>query len=368
VSDPAEGLKVGKVDGLDGTREQDQGGTDDSGESGNRRETKGRIIVAFRGTYSLANTIADLRSVKQDYVPYPGDEGEETFFTQDEDMTLAYGDGLRDYPEGLPPSPIGKDVPQCTNCTVHSGFHSTYLSLRPLLLKYLTTLRYKYPSYKLHLVGHSLGGAIAALAGLEYGSFGWDPTITTFGEPMVGNLEFREWLDEKFALKDGKEEQERRKYRRVTHKGDPVPLLPLSEWGYYPHAGEIFIGKEELQPDIRDLHFCDGDADPLCMAGDEEEPSASLLQSDEFGSWVQDVGQLVLQGASEEDMEKVEIQMKKRWGHLLPKRFRLWQLFFAHRDYFWRLGLCVPGGDPGGSGDWGRWKWGWGTEGREQEL
>jgi hypothetical protein len=34
-----------------------------------------------------------------------------------------------------------------------------------------------------------------------------------------------------------------------------------------------------------------------------------------------------------------------------PARFKLWQLFFAHRDYFWRLGLCVPGGDPA---DWGR--------------
>jgi hypothetical protein len=21
---------------------------------------------------------------------------------------------------------------------------------------------------------------------------------------------------------------------------------------------------------------------------------------------------------------------------------KLWQLFFAHRDYFWRLGLCLP--------------------------
>jgi hypothetical protein len=33
----------------------------------------------------------------------------------------------------------------------------------------------------------------------------------------------------------------------------------------------------------------------------------------------------------------------------VPPPYRLWQLFFAHRDYFWRLGLCVPGGDPS---DW----------------
>jgi hypothetical protein len=34
--------------------------------------------------------------------------------------------------------------------------------------------------------------------------------------------------------------------------------------------------------------------------------------------------------------------------HLIPSKYRLWELFFAHRDYFWRLGLCVPGGDPTG--------------------
>jgi hypothetical protein len=27
----------------------------------------------------------------------------------------------------------------------------------------------------------------------------------------------------------------------------------------------------------------------------------------------------------------------------VPTRFKFWQLFFAHRDYFWRLGLCLPG-------------------------
>ena len=35
----------------------------------------------------------------------------------------------------------------------------------------------------------------------------------------------------------------------------------------------------------------------------------------------------------------------------VPPKYRLWQLFSAHRDYFWRLGLCIPGGDPH---DWDR--------------
>ncbi|KAK5242742.1 hypothetical protein LTR40_012676, partial [Exophiala xenobiotica] len=39
--------------------------------------------------------------------------------------------------------------------------------------------------------------------------------------------------------------------------------------------------------------------------------------------------------------------VKTMWA--IDQRYRLWELFFAHRDYFWRLGLCVPGGDP--------WNW-----------
>jgi triacylglycerol lipase len=39
----------------------------------------------------------------------------------------------------------------------------------------------------------------------------------------------------------------------------------------------------------------------------------------------------------------------RRWDwSLVPARYRLWELFYAHRDYFWRIGLCVPGGDQTG--------------------
>jgi hypothetical protein len=61
------------------------------------------------------------------------------------------------------------------------------------------------------------------------------------------------------------------------------------------------------------------------------------------------------EGASDEAAEALdEVQalgLGRRW---FPARLKLWQLFFAHRDYFWRLGLCLPGGDPA---DWGREKY-----------
>ncbi len=47
-------------------------------ESDEKEKTRGRIIVAFRGTYSISSTIADLTTMPQEYVPYPGNPNSET--------------------------------------------------------------------------------------------------------------------------------------------------------------------------------------------------------------------------------------------------------------------------------------------------
>ncbi|VUC36131.1 unnamed protein product [Clonostachys rosea] len=234
------------------------------------------IMVAFRGTYSITNTVVDLGTVPQEYVPYPS-----------------------------PENGTDKPHPVCTNCTVHMGFMSSWETTRTVVVPQLLKLREKYPNSPIHLVGHSLGGALACLAALELKlAFGWDNlVVTTFGEPRVGNDQLAKFIDAVFDL-NGNSRPEARSYRRVTHANDPVPLLPLTEWGYSSHAGEIFISKASLSPAERDVHHCHGDDDPNCIA-----------ESDPYS------------------------------------RYKLWELFFAHRDYFWRLGLCIPGGDPT---NWGR--------------
>lgn len=97
------------------------------------------------------------------------------------------------------------------------------------------------------------------------------------------------------------------RYHRITHASDPVPLLPLQEWGYTMHGEELFISAPSLPVAQDDVRHCAGDEDPTCIAGTDAEDDAG-------------------------------------WG--VPAKFKFWELFFAHRDYFWRLGLCVPGGDP----------------------
>lgn len=268
---------------------------------------KGAIIVAFRGTYSISNTIVDLSTVPQKYVPYPAPDDDK--------------DALENASRN------------CNNCTVHMGFLQSWRMARRTVISELKALTKKYPSYQIQVVGHSLGGAVACLAALEMKlSLGWNNlVVTTFGEPRVGNFGLARFVDKVFHL-DGAANLEHRSYRRVTHNNDPVPLLPLDEWGYRPHGGEIFISKQDLQPTEEDVRTCVGDVDPECSAGSE----TSLLE---------DVRRLLHFASASTSIEEYIA------ARTLPTRLKLWQLFFAHRDYFWRLGLCVPGGDPA---NWGR--------------
>ncbi len=234
------------------------------------------------------------------------------------------------------------------NCTVHSGFYASWLNTRWLILSDLEKALRDYPSYQLVLVGHSLGGAVAALASLDFDARGWDPQITTFGEPRLGNDALMKYVDTVFDLQatTSDEDDRKQRFRRVTHIGDPVPLLPLKEWGYKMHAGEIFISKSDLYPTVVDLQHCTGNEDPNCIAGDV---SGSQLSAAAFPVTAADAAASGPQTPiSPVHLPEVSTESKigdnSSWA--LPPRFRFWQLFFAHRDYFWRLGLCVPGGDP----------------------
>ncbi|KAJ9602359.1 hypothetical protein H2200_013214 [Cladophialophora chaetospira] len=302
-----------------------------------------RVIVAFRGTYSIANTIADLSTNPAEYAPFPSDSDNDSICTN---SALNYGQGslgeenqnskepllpqlIRQKPENGKRSVL--EAPECANCTVHSGFMTSWRNTRCIVVPHVEKALEDHPGYELVLVGHSLGGAVAALASLEFQARGWDPHVTTFGEPRVGNLPLNQYVDRRFNLTNTTT-PENAKYRRVTHIDDPVPLLPLEEWGYRMHAGEIFISKASLPPERADLRRCAGDEDPLCI---NEAPSTPFNDD------------------SDNEIELGEHpDVKTMWE--LGRRYKLWELFFAHRDYFWRLGLCVPSGDPW---DWSRGKY-----------
>jgi hypothetical protein len=261
---------------------------------GRKGSKEPRILVAFRGTYSLANTVYDLSTVPQEYVPYPDDGGDGT----------------------------NPNATKCDSCSVHMGFYASWKNTRKVILPDIERTAKQFPNYHLELVGHSLGGAVAALAALELSTRGHDPRVTTFGEPRVGNQALANFIDAKFNLDgnqtDSRSAGESLKFRRLTHIGDPVPHLPLQEWGYIPHSGEMYISKSELPPEVSDLRICKGQHDRRCSVGRE-------------GDWAH-----------------------FPWG--IPARYKIWELFWAHRDYFWRLGLCL-GNEHSGKGLEGEASW-----------
>lgn len=263
--------------------------------------------MAFRGTYSITNTIIDLLTLPQKYEPYDGESKDH------ENNDSSRGTGKR----------------KCENCNVHSGFMTSWRHTKPYIIPHLAKLIEKHPEYRLTLIGHSLGGAVAALAALEFQARGWNPQVTTFGEPRVGNLALVNYINKSFPTNP--EQNTNTFYRRITHVNDPVPLLPLAEWGYRMHAGEIFISKPSLSPLAADIYHCKGNEDLNCIAGSD----------------ISDLDRSSLSAYAELDLDSFKSWWRRHREFLnIPSRFHIWQLFFAHRDYFWRLGVCLPGGDP----------------------
>ncbi|KAI7504142.1 hypothetical protein KC347_g8401 [Hortaea werneckii] len=217
---------------------------------------------------------------------------------------------------------------------------------RPHVLEATREQVEQYPQYELHLVGHSLGAAVAAFAALDFSARGWEPVITTFGEPRIGNVATNKHIDGVFGLNQDPQnyddhDQSALRWRRITHTKDPIPLVPPTEWGYGMHAGEIHIAKPSLSPSVYNLKHCRGAFDEECIAGQdptypEKLGTAMLERMSIWAALAQAIPQLLISIA--------------KWE--VPHRYRLWQMFISHRDYFWRLALCVPGGDPtGGGGD-----------------
>lgn len=165
--------------------------------------------------------------------------------------------------------------PDCPACKVHSGFlHSfrkTWLHIQQTVQQALVM----YPAYKVVVMGHSMGGAVSVLLGVELLKFKHDIDdleVITMGQPMVGNKIFAHYVDSLLHLR-GPGAFEEGKLLRVTHKNDPIVKLPLSD-SYiigerYAHSSnEIFI--DELGhhlPDIGNVVYCEGSEDDYCSHG-----------------------------------------------------------------------------------------------------
>lgn len=135
--------------------------------------TRSLVVVAFRGTDSVRNWIANVK------------------------IALV-------------------DTPICSSCKVHDGFNTAWFERQPAVVAAIRSAQAKNPSYKVVITGHSLGAAVATVGGAYLRSIGINCDIYTYGSPRVGNDYFANYVS---STSQGSTS-------RITHLTDPVPHLP----------------------------------------------------------------------------------------------------------------------------------------------
>ncbi len=120
------------------------------------------------------------------------------------------------------------------NVDVHSGFLGEINKIWPEIK---INIEQDVASIPLYVTGHSLGAAMATLAGMRH-SF---ETVTTFGEPRVGMR-----IEEAFKSKN---------HTRYINGDDPVTKLPPEFLlGYDHHGNAIHIADKNGETDLRYDH------------------------------------------------------------------------------------------------------------------
>jgi len=139
----------------------------------------------------------------------------------------------------------------CEGCKVHQGFYKRFGDLEHEIFPTVEKLMQVFPDYKLLVVGHSMGGSIAILAGLEFALMGYDPLIVAYGNPKVSNEPLSDYMDSLF-LTDFIERAIQEDHElssgciRVVHAGDYVPMFPPGRKKFVQSGLEFLINKDEL--------------------------------------------------------------------------------------------------------------------------
>ena len=116
------------------------------------------------------------------------------------------------------------DDPELSEIKAHEGFVSEYMLFREKVIEYVDM----HPDKEVHVVGHSLGGALATLASFDIASsLKRKVNTVTFGAPRVGTNDFRKAFD-KLPID----------LFRVVVANDPIARVP-GMLIPYEHVGQL---------------------------------------------------------------------------------------------------------------------------------
>lgn len=116
---------------------------------------------------------------------------------------------------------------------IHQGFGNAWDDISEAVTDTIDRALLNYPGYKLIATGHSLGGAIAAVAAANLRSAGYEVDHYSYGSPRIGN----EALSRFISNQDGAT-------YRVTLRRDPITQLPPAIYGEFGKYGYRHISPE----------------------------------------------------------------------------------------------------------------------------
>lgn len=145
-------------------------------------------------------------------------------------------------------------------CQVEVGFWNSWLSVKDIVNSTVAAAISNFTDHKLVMTGHSLGGAVATIAGATMKDNGFDVDIYTYGGPRVFNDVGANYVSAQ--TKGGN--------YRITHLNDAVPKLPPIVLGYRHITPEYWLSDgTDITDDynISDIKICTGIANVNCNAG-----------------------------------------------------------------------------------------------------
>jgi len=111
-----------------------------------------------------------------------------------------------------------------SNVLIHPGFFRAWKVIRTGIFNGIASARNQYNFNDIIFTGHSLGGALATIAALDYWvATGMVTKVVTFGSPRVGNYYFARFFEKIFTVNS---------FRFVNHN-DFIPHMPFEDMGYY---------------------------------------------------------------------------------------------------------------------------------------
>ncbi|CEP63864.1 putative lipase LALA0_S09e04214g [Lachancea lanzarotensis] len=203
-------------------------------------------------------------------------------------------------------------ISDCEGCLVHRGFDVFLKTLSSQFFDRIEAIFDTYPDYSLVVTGHSLGAAVASLAGIELRLRNYDPLVLTYASPNMFNSKLRAWVDElfeterihKMSLDEG-EVMFRSGFFRVVHDGDYITMVPP----FYDPAGlEIVITEQLLPQTLKDLEY--------------HGPSTSVVS-------LQDTNVCSTMGSAGSGQ-----------GHRFLGPLEKWLHMYEHRAYFLLINTC----------------------------